>query len=169
MAKHARDVAASRLAQPPPPPPRETTSAQKRKSLVLDSEEHDKGVQREHIIVAKEDIEETVKNVACGTCLNDKLEVTFTQHQIDTYYTVKCKYGHVIIDTNLTRKPVLPVKEKYYPLTVMLVYSMMVLGLGYDGVNKIVSYLSLKKFKQFTFRRYAKYITEKAIIHTQEI
>lgn len=155
--------------QTPPPPPVPPTSAQKRKSLVTQDSSEKKGVSREHIIVVKDDIEFLVKNMACGECLSDELEITFTQHQIDTYYKVNCENGHVIIDTNMTRKPKMPVKEKYYPLTTMLVFCMMMLGVGYDGVSKILAYLSLKHFTEQTYIRTAKYLTKKATIHTDNI
>lgn len=62
------------------------------------------------------------------------------------------------------------VKEKNsYPLTCLLVYCMILLGAGYDGASKLVSFLSLKYFTENTYIIYASYITKYAVAHTSSI
>lgn len=94
------------------------------------------------------------------------MNAKFMHHQIDTYIVVKCECGHVILDTLKT----VNLKEKsFYPLTMLLVYCMMLLGVGYAGADKLISFLSLQHFTQNTFIRYAKHITKNALIHTSSI
>ena len=46
---------------------------------------------------------------------------------------------------------------------------MLLLGVGYDGANKIMSFWSLKHFTKNTYIRYAKYVTENAVKNTKNI
>ncbi|XP_076036581.1 uncharacterized protein LOC143022318 [Oratosquilla oratoria] len=47
-------------------------------------------------------------------------------------------------------------------MTTLLVYCMMLVGVGYIGANKLISFFSLKHFTRHTYIRYARYITETA-------
>lgn len=97
--------------QDPPPPPVATTSAQKRKSLLSDEDVRKKGIEKKRIIIEEEDLETLVGNAACGECFSRNNEVKFTHHMLDTYFSVKCECGAVLIDTNETRKPYMGVRE----------------------------------------------------------
>lgn len=61
------------------------------------------------------------------------------------------------------------VREKFYPITTLFIFCMMILGAGYDGASRITSFLSLQHFTVRTYIRYAEHIIEKAILHTQDI
>lgn len=45
----------------------------------------------------------------------------------------------------------------------------MLLGVGYDGADKLMSFLSLPHFKTQTYIEYAKHITQQALHHTQSV
>lgn len=96
------------------------------------------------------------------------MNVKFTHHLVDTYFEVKCENNHNIFNTN-ARKPSMEVGKKFYPISTMLVYCMMLLEVGYDDADKLTSFLSLRSFKETTYIRYATHITNKTIKHTQSI
>ena len=78
---------------------------------------------------------------------------------------VKCKCGHVVLNEEKTAK-----ENNYHPLTLLRVYSVMLLGAGYDGVNElVVSFFSLKHFTKATFTQYANYITLTAGNHAKNV
>lgn len=139
-AKQRRHAASdSGDASPPPPPPpaasssREPTSAQKRKSLVTEQKEQPEASEMKiPCIIYEETLKEIVESMLCPSCCQNNDTANFTHHQIDTYIQVKCSCGHVVV---YTKKDV-QVKEKCYPLTTLLVYCMMMLGVGYAGVDK---------------------------------
>ncbi|XP_076063006.1 uncharacterized protein LOC143038034 [Oratosquilla oratoria] len=169
MATEASVSAAKRrraaTASPPLPPPpvasssREATSAQKRKSLITKQKEQPEASEMKiRCIIYEETLKEIVESMLCPSCCQNNATAKFTHHQIDTYIQVRCSCGHVVIDT----KKDVQVKKKCYPMTTLLVYCMMLVGVGYIGANKLISFFSLKHFTRQTYIRYARYITETA-------
>ena len=76
------------------------SSSKKRKSYVLDEETEIESKDRSHILIQTEHLKEIVSNMVCSVCYSDKVDVKFTQHQIDTYITVKCECGKIVLDTH---------------------------------------------------------------------
>ena len=60
-------------------------------------------------------------------------------------------------------------KKGFHPLTLLLVYCLTLLGVGYGGANRIMSFWNLKHFTKNTYIRYAKYVTENVVEHTKNI
>ena len=142
------------------------TSARQRKSLVAKEKERPEASDKVRAVIDEKTLEEIVQNMLCPSCAKDKVTVKFTHHQIDTYMCVACACGHVVVDTLKAAQ----VKERnYHPMTMLLVYCMMLLGVGYVGANKLVSFFSLKHFTKTTYIRYAKYIKENAVKHTRNV
>ncbi|KAK4321310.1 hypothetical protein Pmani_007886 [Petrolisthes manimaculis] len=89
--------AASRARRPPnaSPPvaptsspfPASSSSSQFRKSLV-EKECIQEGIHKTALIIDEETVTKLVRNMACTTCFEEKVNVKFTHHQIDTYLTV---------------------------------------------------------------------------------
>ncbi|XP_063851326.1 uncharacterized protein LOC135094837 [Scylla paramamosain] len=165
-AKRKRQAASGSGDAPPPPPPppvascsHEPTSAQKRKSLVTEQKEQPQASEmKTRSIFSEETVKEIVESMLCPSCSQNNATATFTHHQIDTYIQVECSCGHVIADT----KKGVQVKEHCYPMTTLLVYCMMMLGVGYAGVDKLISFFSLHHFTRPTYIRYARFITDTA-------
>ena len=74
---------------------------------------------------------------------------------------------HAIYDD--TRKAKEVKKKNFHPQTLMLVYCMMLMGIGYSGVERVLVILGLKHFSFATFLRYAIYITECSVDLTSGI
>ena len=127
--------------------------------------------ERVQFIIEENTVKEIVNSMLCPNCVENKVGVKFIHHQIDTYVIVKCEKdecGFLILDTTKKIKEI-EKKNKMYPMTTVLIYCMMLLGVGYRGVDRLISYMNLKHFKCKTYIRYAKYITNCAIIHTGNV
>lgn len=149
-----------------PPTPPSSTSSKKWKSFVLEEETTCEGKERVRIIIEEGNVKELVSNMVCSVSFSDKVDVNFTRHQIDTYIIVKYECGLIILDTHRSTQ----VKTKnFHPLPLLFVYSVMLLGIGYDGANKIMSFLSLKHFTHNTYIRCAKYLAANVIDHTKSV
>lgn len=148
-------------------PPREPTSSQKRKKLLVkDDVVQKQGTEIHRSVIDEEHVKIIVETMLCPVCCRNDVTVKFIHHQIDTYMTVKCECGYEVLNTQKT----VNVKEKnFQPLTMMLIYSLMLIGSGYDGANKIISFLGLKHFTENTFIRYAKHITINAVNHAKNV
>ena len=70
---------------------------------------------------------------------------------------------------NTAPDPVVSEKVRYFPVTLMLVYLVMLLGIGYSGIETVCGMLSLKHFTFETYVRYSQYVIMKAVEHTNDI
>lgn len=59
--------------------------------------------------------------------------------------TVTCAHCHRQV-INTAPDPVVSEKVRYFPVTLMLVYLVMLLGIGYSGIETVCGMLSLKHF-----------------------
>ena len=111
--------------------------------MKLDPKEKQQENERTRLLIYEDTVEEIVKNMLCSQCASDKITVKFTHHQIDTHVRVACECDYVTVDT---MKTTVMKEKRFHPLTLLLVYCMMLFGVGYDGANKIMSFWNLKHF-----------------------
>lgn len=108
------------------------------------------------------DVEEVVRKM-CPTCTSPAVTVKSIHRQIDIFMLVQCDCGAVIHNTMRNSK----VQNKnYYPLWIMFVYGLMLLGVGFYRVSKLTS-LSMKSISIAMYLRYSKYVTETAVEHAK--
>ena len=150
----------------PAAPHRTTTSAMKRKTL-SSSSPTPKREPSENVVISKEHLEKLCKSVACQWCYESTVESRFVHHQADVYVRVTCsKCNKIVLNTvpDIAKWQ----GKRYYPVTLTLVYFMMMLGAGYTGVETLCGMLS---FKHFTFEKYVEYsarVTKSAISCAKE-
>ena len=138
------------------------TSAEKRKSFF--EKETEPISERRHIIVYEDSIHNLVSKFICKACYSENVSVKFVGHQIDTYLNAICdECGYIY-------KEETSVQEKgFHPCTTLIVWCFMLLGTGWDGVEKVITALNLRHFTHPTYVRYAKYITKCAIEKTKRM
>ena len=153
---------------PPPPPPRAgTSSAEKRKKLTFGLETPKK-VLTENIVIDKKHLVELCDSVLCQECCESKLECKFIRHQADTFVKVICSKCHkVAVNTTLDIEKA--EGKRYYPVTLIVVYFAMLLGVGYSGVETLCGMLSLSHFTYEKYVEYCKFVTKKAMKHASEL
>ncbi|MPC59808.1 hypothetical protein E2C01_053836 [Portunus trituberculatus] len=142
-------------------------SAQKRKKLSPKTKEQKKYTS-ENFIIKKEDMVKLCEDVACKWCYESRLECKFIHHQVDIHVAITCGNCHRHV-MNTAPEPVVSENARYFPFTLILVYIVMLLGVGYSGIETVCGMLSLKHFTFETYVRYAQYVMSKAVEHTKDI
>ena len=141
---------------------RPKTSAEKRLSHFSFDE---KNVNERHRIIIYEDtIERILEKTMCKDCEWGKLSVKYVRHQLDTYVSVSCDVCDVIYKEETNVK-----ENNIHPVTLLLIWCCLLLGLGFDGVERIISFLNLRHFAHRTYLRYIRYITKCTVEKTEDI
>ena len=138
------------------------TSAEKRKSFF--EKEPENVSERKRILVYEDSLHNLVSKFICKGCYSENVSVKLVGHQIDTYVNAICdNCGYIY-------KEETSVKVKgFHPCTTLVVWCFLLLGIGYDGVEKVISALNLRHFTHPTYVRYAKYITKCAVEKTERM
>lgn len=162
---------------PPPPqalPPPTPTSAEKRKKITAEagsSSDKERVISNTEYVVIKKNIliEYWEKKGVCDKCYSSDVECVFTHMQIDTRMKVSCKVCHNVMIDNIDDCKITVSNKGMHPVTVMLVYAVMLLGYSFSAVEKICGILSLPHFTNKTYTRISKFITEKSKINVSDI
>ena len=107
-------------------------------------------------------------SVVCRWCFEPKLECKFIHHQADTFLKITCSSCHKV-SVNTTPDIEKSEGKRYYPVTLMIVYFVMLMGVGYSGVETLCGMLSLSHFTYTKYIEYCKYVTKKAIKRVDEL
>ena len=120
-----------------------------------------------NILISKTRLEELAQNISCSSCLTTNMECVTRQNQIDVSVKFMCRdCKFVALDTKSDSDSG---NVGIGIRTVMLVYAMMLLGWWYRGVEKVCAYLNFPHLSKATFSRYRKFITRKAVEHTNKL
>ena len=104
-----------------------------------------------HMIIFEDTIDKILEKATCKDCGCEKLIVIHVHHQLDTYVKVSCDACGVIY------KEETDVKEKnIHPVTLLFIWCCLLLGLGLDGVQRIISFSNLRHFAHHTYLRYVR-------------
>lgn len=156
---------------PPPPPPVKETSSRKRKRLTYE-EPAVIATDTQNLIIKQCIMETIAMKVPCPQCFEPGLDLKITRNQVDASIRMKCqKCEHVVIDTHKDSQLLVRSKQNrhIHPVTLMIIYAVMLLGYGYRGVERVCGMISLRHFSRAVYMDYANYLTSKVVENAKSV
>lgn len=154
-------AASTAISSPGPSQPiHKPTSAEKRKKLVNTGKPSDV-IEVEYMIIRKDYIQDMAEKIACPSCYDTSVQCKLINKQADTIVQLVCQECSTVIHNN-SSECIVPEMKNIRPVTLMLVYFMMLMGYGYSGVEKLCGLLSIPHFSKTTYVCYSKKVLEKA-------
>lgn len=143
-----------------PLPPADSPTSAKKRNLISVGEE--RVTQDRLLLVWESNIEEILKGQVCNNCLASELEVVYVKKYLDTLITVRCR----VCSQNAAEEYT---PRDFHPITSIVIYVMMLLGLGYKGFEKLCGCLSLGTMQLGSYVKYAQRVTDLAVEKAQSV